>query len=101
MITQTPLVFIFTAHRSDYNLFDDSLYVSSGFKCLEVTFLQKLKNKQKMNWIMNENEKLHALQVLDGFMSGDDEECDEKDSQLWSNYSNIAVFCFSSASKRF
>ena len=31
---------------------------------------------------MNENEKLQALQVLDEFMSGDDEECDEKDSQL-------------------
>lgn len=31
----------------DFNLKDDSLYVQSYFKLLEVPFLQKLKNEQK------------------------------------------------------
>ena len=31
---------------------------------------------------MNENEKLQALQVLDEFMSEDDKDFDENDSQL-------------------
>ena len=31
---------------------------------------------------MNENEKLKALQVLDGFMSENDENFNENDSQL-------------------
>ena len=50
---------------------------------------------------MTKEEKLHALQVLDELLSENDEEDDEKDSQLLSNYSNIAVFCFSSAQNRF
>ena len=37
----------FPAHRIDFNLKDDSLYHSTGFKLLEVPFLQKLKIKQK------------------------------------------------------
>lgn len=31
---------------------------------------------------MNEKEKLHALQVLDNFLCDEDENFDEKDSQL-------------------
>ena len=42
--TQTPLVFAFPAHRIDFNPKDDSLYVQSDFKSLEVHFLKKLKN---------------------------------------------------------
>ena len=47
VITPTHLVFAFPAHRIDFNLKDDSLYHSTGFKRLEVHFLQKLKIKQK------------------------------------------------------
>ena len=64
-------------------------------------FLQKLKIKQKTNWFMTEKEKLQALQVIDNFLCDDGDEFDEKDSQLWSNYSNIAVFCISSSQERF
>ena len=59
-----------------------------------------MKNKQKTNWFMNENEKLQSLQVLDNFLCEDGEEFYEKESQLWSNYSNTSGFCFSRASKR-
>lgn len=45
-------------------------------------FLKKFKNKQKTNWFMTKEEKLHALQVLDNFLCEDDEESNEKDSQL-------------------
>ena len=50
---------------------------------------------------MTEKEKLQALQVIDNFLCEDGENFDENDSQLWIKYSNIAVFCFSRASKRF
>ena len=82
VITPTPLVFAFPAILSDFNLKDDSLYHSTGFKRLEVPFLRKLKNKQKTNWFMTEEEKLHALQVLDELLCYDGEEFDENDSQL-------------------
>ena len=47
VIIQTPLVLAFTSSLSAFNIFDDSLYVSTSFKLLEVPFLQKFKNKQK------------------------------------------------------
>ena len=50
---------------------------------------------------MIKEEKLKALEVLDELLSEDGDEFDEKDSQIWIKYSNIAVFCISSASKRF
>ena len=48
VITPTPLVFAFPAHRNDYKLQDDSLYVRSNFKRFKGYFLKKFKNKQKM-----------------------------------------------------
>ena len=50
---------------------------------------------------MNKEEKLHVLQAIDDFLCENDENFDEKDSQVWSDYSNIAVFCFSRAQNRF
>ena len=49
---------------------------------------------------MTEKERLQALQVLDNFLSEEDDEFDENDSQRWITHSNIAVFCFSSAPER-
>ena len=42
VITPTPLVFAFPAHRNDYNLKDDSLYVRSNFKRFLMPFLKNL-----------------------------------------------------------
>ena len=50
---------------------------------------------------MTEKEKLHVLQVLDNFLSEEDEEFDENDSQVWSNHSNTSSFCISCASNAF
>ena len=72
----------FPAHRIDFNIKDDSLYHSTGFKRLEMPFLQKLKIKQRTNWFMKEKEKLQALQVIDNFLCDDGDEFDENDSQL-------------------
>ena len=58
------------------------------------------KINKKTNWFMNKKEKLQALEVFDDFMSEDDEENDENDSQVWIKYSNIAVFCIYSLAKR-
>ena len=44
VITIIPLVFAFTAHKNDYNLQDDTLYVSINFKRFLTHFLKKLKN---------------------------------------------------------
>ena len=46
---------------------------------------------------MTEKEKLKALEVLDELLSEDDENFNENDSQLWSNYYNTSGFCISSA----
>ena len=86
----------FTELLSDFNLQGGQLYHSSNFKRLEVPFLKKLKNKQKTNWFMTEKEKLKALEVLDELLSEDDENFNENDSQLWSNYFNTSGFCISS-----
>ena len=50
---------------------------------------------------MTEKEKLHVLQVIDNFLSEEDEEFDENDSQVWSNYYNTSSFCISCASNAF
>ena len=71
VITPTPLVFAFPAHRNDYNLQDGQLYHSSNFKRLEMPFLQKLKINKKLIEFMNKEEKLKALEVLDELLSDD------------------------------
>ena len=50
---------------------------------------------------MTEKERLQALEAIDNFLSEDDNEFDENDSQLWSNYSNTSGFYISRASKPF
>ena len=45
-------------------------------------FLKKLKIKQKINWFMNKEERLIALEVLDELLSEEDENFDENDSKL-------------------
>ena len=50
---------------------------------------------------MTEKERLQALQVLDNFLSEEDENFDENDSQVWIKHSNTSVFYISSASKAF
>ena len=50
---------------------------------------------------MNKEEKLQALEVIDNFLSEEDENFDESDSQVWIKHSNIAVFCIYSAPEPF
>ena len=50
---------------------------------------------------MTEKERLLALQVLDELLCEEDENFDENDSQVWSNYYNTSSFYISSASKAF
>lgn len=50
---------------------------------------------------MTEKERLQALQVLDNFLSEEDENFDENDSQVWINHSNIAVFIFPALLRHF
>ena len=72
----------FPALLSVSNLFGGQLYHSINFKRLEVPFLKKLKINKKLIEFMNKEEKLKALEVLDELLSEDDNEFDEKDSQL-------------------
>ena len=50
---------------------------------------------------MTEKERLQALQVLDNFLSEEDENFDENDSQVWIKHSNIAVFIFPALLRHF
>lgn len=49
---------------------------------------------------MNEKEMLQALQVIDNFMSEDDENFDENDSQLPTNNIQMSGKVISSAQER-